>query len=64
VVAGETGVLVSDSTSEAFADGIVRALNHPFDAGVIRRHAEGFSRARFGDEMTAAIAATAEPAAW
>jgi glycosyltransferase involved in cell wall biosynthesis len=64
VVAGETGVLVSDSTSEAFADGIVRALNHRFDAGVIRRHAESFSRTRFGDEMTAAIAAIAEPAAW
>ncbi len=38
--AGETGVLVDESTPEAFADGIARALDHRFDAGVIRRHAE------------------------
>jgi len=61
VVAGETGILVSESTPEAFADGITRALDRSFDAGAIRRHAEGFSRARFAEEMATA---TAEPATW
>jgi glycosyltransferase involved in cell wall biosynthesis len=61
VVAGETGILVSDSTAEAFADGIAQALDRSFDAGVIRRHAEGFSRARFAAEMATALA---EPATW
>jgi hypothetical protein len=41
-----TGVLVDDSTPQAFADGI-EALDRTFDATVIRRHAERFSRARF-----------------
>jgi glycosyltransferase involved in cell wall biosynthesis len=61
VVPGETGILVSDSTPEAFADGIVDGMNHRFDADVIRRHAERFSRERFANEMAAQIA---EPAAW
>jgi glycosyltransferase involved in cell wall biosynthesis len=61
VVAGETGILVGESTPEAFADGIAQALDRSFDAGAIRRHAEGFSRARFAEEMAAALA---EPAAW
>jgi glycosyltransferase involved in cell wall biosynthesis len=61
VVAGETGILVSDSTPEAFGEGIAQALGRSFDAGVIRRHAEGFSRARFAGEMAAALA---EPATW
>jgi glycosyltransferase involved in cell wall biosynthesis len=61
VIAGETGILVDESTPEAFADGVTRALSHRFDAGAIRRHAERFSRTRFADEMAAQIA---EPAAW
>jgi glycosyltransferase involved in cell wall biosynthesis len=61
VVAGETGILVDDSTPQAFADGIAQALDRTFDATVIRRHAERFSRTRFADEMAALIA---EPAAW
>ena len=61
VIAGETGVLVDDSSPEAFAAGIADALDHRFDRGAIRRHAERFSRQRFGDEMAAQIA---EPAAW
>jgi glycosyltransferase involved in cell wall biosynthesis len=61
VVAGETGILVEESTPQAFADGIAQALDHSFDATVIRRHAERFSRTRFADEMAAIIA---QPAAW
>jgi glycosyltransferase involved in cell wall biosynthesis len=61
VIAGETGILVDDSTAEAFAGGIAEAMNRTFDAGAIRRHAERFGRARFGDEMAAQIA---EPAVW
>jgi glycosyltransferase involved in cell wall biosynthesis len=61
VLDGETGILVSESTPQAFADGIAQALDRTFDAGLIRRHAEGFSRARFADEMAAQIA---EPGAW
>jgi glycosyltransferase involved in cell wall biosynthesis len=61
VVAGETGILVDESTPQAFADGIAQALDRSFDATVIRRHAERFSRTRFADEMAAMIA---EPAAW
>src|SRR3954463_4746643 len=55
VVPGETGVLVSDSTAEAFADGIADGMRHTFDAGVIRRHAQRFGRDRFAEEMAAQI---------
>jgi glycosyltransferase involved in cell wall biosynthesis len=51
VVPGETGVLVDDLAGEAFADAIVRAGSSRFDAQAIRRHAETFSRARFGDQI-------------
>jgi len=61
VVPGETGLLVDDMTPGAFADAIAQALDRRFDAVAIRRHAERFSRARFGEEMGALIA---EPAAW
>jgi glycosyltransferase involved in cell wall biosynthesis len=55
VVAGETGLLVEESSVEAFADAIDRAAHHQFDPVAIRRHAERFSRSRFGDEMEALI---------
>jgi glycosyltransferase involved in cell wall biosynthesis len=55
VVDGETGVLVEEPSVEAFAEAIDRASRHAFDAGVIRRHAERFSRGRFGDEMEALV---------
>jgi hypothetical protein len=61
VIAGETGILVDEATPEAFAAGIGDALDRRFDAALIRRHAEGFSRQRFASEMAAQIA---EPAAW
>jgi glycosyltransferase involved in cell wall biosynthesis len=55
IVPDQTGVLVDDPTPQAFADAIRYALNRPFDRDVIRRHAERFSRARFGDEMQAIV---------
>jgi glycosyltransferase involved in cell wall biosynthesis len=57
VVPDETGILVDEPTAEAFADGLRRALERPFDAGAIRHHAERFSRARFGDEIEALVRA-------
>src|SRR4029077_17505061 len=61
VIAGETGFLVDEATPEAFADAIAQAVERRFDHTVIRRHAEQFGRARFGDQIAALIA---EPAAW
>jgi hypothetical protein len=40
---------------------VARAVDQRFDPVAIRRHAERFSRQRFGDEMSALIM---EPAAW
>jgi glycosyltransferase involved in cell wall biosynthesis len=57
VVPDQTGVLVEDLAGDAFADAIVRAGASRFDARTIRRHAEAFSRARFGDQMEAIIRA-------
>jgi glycosyltransferase involved in cell wall biosynthesis len=51
VVDGETGVLVGESSVSAFADAIARATDRRFDSPAIRRHAERFSRTRFGDEI-------------
>ena len=55
VVPDETGILVGEPTAAAFADGLRRALERRFDAAAIRRHAERFSRGRFGDEMEALV---------
>jgi len=60
VVPGVTGILVEEQTAEAFAGAIAQALERPFDPEAIRRHAERFGRARFGDEMAALIASTLE----
>ncbi|MGE0704743.1 MAG: glycosyltransferase [Vicinamibacterales bacterium] len=48
---GETGYLVASATAEAFAEKISATMTAGFDSAVIRRHAERFSRSRFGDEM-------------
>jgi glycosyltransferase involved in cell wall biosynthesis len=65
VVPGDTGLLVSDPSAEAFAEAIAEAVRHRFDAGRIRRHAERFSRARFGDQVEALVAETVRgSAAW
>jgi glycosyltransferase involved in cell wall biosynthesis len=55
VVPGETGILVDDATAAAFADAVGRALDRHFDPIAIRRHAERFSRTRFGDEIEALV---------
>jgi hypothetical protein len=59
VIPGETGILVDESTPEAFAAGVADAMDRVFDAGAIRRHAERFSRARFAGEMADQIAGAA-----
>ena len=58
VVSGETGFLVDDPSPAAFAEAIQRAMDHEFDATVIRRHAERFGRARFGDQIEAVVRET------
>ena len=61
IVPEETGLLVDESTPTAFAGAISRAIDRRFDPRAIRRHAERFSRARFGDEMEAILN---EPHGW
>jgi glycosyltransferase involved in cell wall biosynthesis len=58
VVHGETGELVEEPTVDAFADAIARVVRRRFDEGHIRRNAERFGRARFGDEMEAVVRQT------
>jgi glycosyltransferase involved in cell wall biosynthesis len=55
VLPGETGVLVDHATPEAFAEGIRSALDRSWERAAIRRHAERFSRARFGDQLQSVI---------
>ena len=55
VVDGVTGVLVGESSPEAFAAGIARLRQISFDPAVIRRHAEKFDRAVFARSMQTAI---------
>jgi glycosyltransferase involved in cell wall biosynthesis len=68
VVDGVTGVLVPADSPEAFAAGIRRALEAPFEPAAIRRHAETFGRARFVEAFRAMIeetmSAPAGEAAW
>jgi glycosyltransferase involved in cell wall biosynthesis len=58
VVDGKTGVLVPDSSPEALADGIVRAIRTPFHPAAIRRHAEAFGRKRFAGEIARVVSET------
>jgi len=58
VVDGVTGVLVREATPEAMADGLERAMVTPFEPATIRRHAEGFGRARFAREILERIEET------
>jgi len=58
VVDGETGVLVADSSPEALADGIARAVSARFHETVIRRHAEAFGRDRFADGIARVVSET------
>ncbi len=57
VVDGVTGILVQDESAESLADGLRRALSHPFEARTIREHALAFGRDRFAAEITAHIEA-------
>jgi glycosyltransferase involved in cell wall biosynthesis len=57
VIDGETGFLVDEPEAGLFAAAIARACDHRFDVAAIRRHAERFSRTRFGDEMQDLIGA-------
>src|SRR5215468_6087772 len=50
---GETGLLVDELSPTAFAEAVADAVERRFDRTAIRRHAEQFSRARFGDDMEA-----------
>ena len=60
VVPETTGLLVEESSGEAFAGALVRAMDRRFDSGAIRRHAERFGRERFGDQMEALVVAAHE----
>ncbi|MFN2445161.1 MAG: glycosyltransferase [Vicinamibacterales bacterium] len=58
IVDGETGVLVTEGTEQAMADGLRRAAAVTWDSTRIRAHAERFSRERFRREMSAIIEET------
>ena len=51
VVDGITGVLVQDSSVEAFATALRDVSSRAFDSAAIRRHAESFSKARFQQQF-------------
>jgi glycosyltransferase involved in cell wall biosynthesis len=53
------GLLVGASDADAFAAAISGAVARTWDAPAIRRHAEQFGRARFGDEIDALVQDTA-----
>ena len=55
VIDSVTGVLVKEPTPEAFAAGIARARQIPFDRRVLRQHAETFDRAVFDRSIRSAI---------
>lgn len=55
VVDGVTGVLVHEATPEAFAAGIARARQIPFDPAVIRAHAVKFDASVFARSIQTTI---------
>ena len=55
VLDGETGALVADRTTDAFADGIARLRTLSLDPDRLRQHAETFSRDRFLTEFQRAV---------
>ncbi|HEX4348113.1 MAG TPA: glycosyltransferase [Vicinamibacterales bacterium] len=59
VLDGETGTLVKEASAAAFAEAITHTMTHRFDTAAIRRHAEGFGRERFGNDIEAVVAAGA-----
>jgi glycosyltransferase involved in cell wall biosynthesis len=57
IVDGVTGILVTDESAEALADGLRRATSRRFDSWAIREHAVPFGRERFAAQMQAQIGA-------
>lgn len=55
ILSGTTGILVDDPSPAAFAAAIREALGTTFDSDAIRRHAEGFGRERFAEELGAVV---------
>ena len=55
IVDGETGILVDQSTPEAFANALRSAQGRSFNQSIIRRNAERFSTARFRTQFKTAI---------
>jgi glycosyltransferase involved in cell wall biosynthesis len=55
VIDGSTGVLVTQGSPDALADGIRRTLGLTFDPAVLRANALRFSRQRFLTEFHAAV---------
>ena len=55
ILSGTTGILVEDPSPAAFAAAIREALGTTFDSDAIRRHAEGFGRERFAEELGAVV---------
>jgi glycosyltransferase involved in cell wall biosynthesis len=56
VIDGHTGVLVREQSAEAFAEAVAEVSTRSFDTTAIRRHAQGFSVARFKDQFSAIAA--------
>ena len=56
VIDGETGVLVQERSTEAFADGLRRAAGMSVDTDRLRSHAEQFSKDRFLSGFNAVVA--------
>ncbi len=53
---GRTGVFFGEQTEEALMEAVSRAAGVAWDAGAIRRHAEGFGERRFLEGLRAEIA--------
>jgi glycosyltransferase involved in cell wall biosynthesis len=60
VIDGRTGVLVQDRSEEAFTEGLRAVTSRSYDTTEIRRHAEGFSRARFQQQFAAVVRETTQ----
>jgi glycosyltransferase involved in cell wall biosynthesis len=56
VIDGETGVLVSEPSAEAFAEGLDRVRSLTLDPAALRQHALRFSREQFLSGFQAAVA--------
>jgi len=61
VIDGVTGVLVRESSVDAFAEAFRDVASQPFDTGAIRRHAESFGKDRFQREFSDVISESRSP---